>query len=140
MYHHTSGETWKTICSKANADTMANMMIGVCRLPEEHGGTGRYLKVRSFVISGKTGTAEVGNKKDKKSQAKKEIRETEKDGSPVKPEDERLVMVMLELDMENLPEEYSLMKFVIARVLLKDDELTKPGETETAFLSAGTGN
>ena len=145
-YRHTSGEIWKTICSKANADEMANMMIGVCRLPEEHGGTGRYLKVRSFVISGKTGTAEVGNKKDKKSQAKKEIawfigfRETNRDGSEVKPEDERLVMVMLELDMENLPEEYSLMKFVIARVLLKDDELTKPGETQTAFLSAGTGN
>ena len=50
-------------------------------------------------------------------------------------------MVMLELDMEHLPEEYSLMKFMIARVLLKDDELTKPGVTQSAFLAAaGTGN
>ena len=43
---------------------------------------------------------------------------------------------MLELDMENLPEEYSLMKFVIARVLLKDDDLTKAGETKLALLSS----
>ena len=56
-------------------------------------------------------------------------------------ENERLVLVMLELDMKNLPEEYSLMKFMTARVLLKDDELTKPGVTQSAFLAAaGTGN
>ena len=126
---------------------MANMMIGVCKLPENKGGTGRYLGVRSYIISGKTGTAEVGNKKDKNSQAKKELawfigfREANKDGSEISPEDERLVMVMLELDMEHLPEEYSLMKFMTARVLLKDDELTKPGVTQSAFLAAaGTGN
>ena len=146
-YHHEAGETWKTICSKTNADIMANMMIGVCKLPENKGGTGRYLGVRSYIISGKTGTAEVGNKKDKNSQAKKELawfigfREANKDGSEISPEDERLVMVMLELDMEHLPEEYSLMKFMTARVLLKDDELTKPGVTQSAFLAAaGTGN
>ena len=49
-------------------------------------------------------------------------------------------MVMLELDMENLPEEYSLMKFIIARVLLKNDELTKPGETRLAFIGTSTDN
>ena len=143
-YRHTENEVWKTICSASNAETMAKMMIGVCK--EEHGGTGRYLGVRSFVISGKTGTAEIGNKKDKSAQASKEIawfigfRQTNKDGSPVAPEDERLVMVMLELDMENLPEEYSLMKFIIARVLLKNDELTKPGETRLAFIGTSTDN
>ena len=147
MYRHTKNEVWKTICSKANAETIANMMIGVCRSPQEHGGTARNLGVRSFVIAGKTGTAEVGNKKDKNSQSKKEIawfigfRQANKDGSAVKPEDERLVLVMLELDMEDLPEEYALMKFVIARVLLKDDELTKPGETRLALIStSGSGN
>ena len=141
-YRHTETEVWKTICSESNAQAMANMMIGVCKSPQEHGGTGRNLGVRSFIISGKTGTAEVGNKKDKNSQAKKEIawfigfRQAKKDGSAVDPEDERLVLVMLELDMENLPEEYSLMKFVIARVLLKDDDLTKAGETKLALLSS----
>lgn len=145
-YKHTSSEVWKTICSKTNAEAMANMMIGVCKSPQEHGGTARNLGVRSFVIAGKTGTAEVGNKKDKTETAKREIawfigfREKNKDGSEVKPEDERLVLVMLELDMENLPEEYSLMKFVIGRVLLKDDELTKPGETKLALLSSDAGN
>lgn len=146
-YRHTKNEIWKTICSETNADAITNMMIGVCKSPQEHGGTGRNLGVRSFVIAGKTGTAEVGNKTDKTQQAKKEIawfigfREKNKDGSEVKAEDERLVLVMLELDMENLPEEYSLMKFVIARVLLKDDAMTKPGETNLAFISAtGSGN
>lgn len=143
-YRHTQGETWKTICSKAHAEQMAQMMIGVCKLPQDHGGTGRYLGVRSYIIAGKTGTAEVGNKEDKSSQAKKEIawfigfRQANKDGSAVAPEDERLVMVMLELDMENLPAEYSLMKFITARVLLKDSELTKPGETKLAFTTSGT--
>lgn len=142
MYKHTESTTWKQICSKANAEAMTQMMIGVCKLPQDHGGTGRYLGVRSFVIAGKTGTAEIGNKEDKNAMAKKELawfigfREKNKDGTEVKPEDERLVLVMLELDMENLPDEYSLMKFVIARVLLKDDELTKPGETKLAFASA----
>ena len=141
-YRHTESTTWKTICSETNAEEMSNMMVGVCKSPQEHGGTGRNLGVRSFVISGKTGTAEVGNKEDKTQQAKKEIawfigfRKTNKDGSAVKPEDERLVLVMLELDMENLPEEYALMKFVIARVLLKDDDLTKPGETVLALVSS----
>ncbi len=143
-YRHKESATWKTICSPSTADAMTKMMIGVCRLPQDHGGTGRYLGVRSYVIAGKTGTAEVGNKKDKSSAAKKEIawfigfREANRDGTEVKPEDERLVMVMLELDMENLPEEYATMKFMIARVLLKDDELTEPAVTQTAYLGGAT--
>jgi penicillin-binding protein len=142
-YRHTGSETWKTVCSPANADAMTQMMIGVCRSPQEHGGTGRYLGVRSFVISGKTGTAEIGNKEDKTSSSKKELawfigfRELNQDRSEVKPEDERLVLVMLELDMENLPEEYSLMKFKIARVLLKKDDLTEPLVTESAIIQDG---
>ncbi len=142
-YRHEN-TTWKTICSKANAEKMENMMIGVCRAPEDHGGTGKYLGVRSYVISGKTGTAEVGNKKDSQSVAAKELawfigfREANRDGTPVSEENERLVLVMLELDMENLPEEYSLMKFLIARALLKEDDLTKPGITETSIVGGGT--
>ena len=135
-YHHEAS-VWKTMCTSKNADDLTQMMIGVCRM--EHGGTARTLGVRSYVIAGKTGTAEIGNKTDAKTQADKELawfigfRETNKDGSEVKPENERLVLVMLELDMKNLPEEYSQMKFLIGRALLKDDELTEPGVVESCI-------
>ena len=134
-YRHTESTTWKTICSKANAEAMMNMMIGVCKLPQDHGGTGRYLGVRSFVIAGKTGTAEVGTKKEKELAWFIGFREAKKGGSAVEETDERLVLVMLELDMNNLPAEYSSMKFAISRVLLKDDDLTRPGETDSAILT-----
>ena len=138
-YRHES-EFWKNMCSSKNAGDLTQMMIGVCR--EDHGGTARTLGVRSYVIAGKTGTAEIGNKTDAKTQADKELawfigfRETNKDGSAVAPEDERLVLVMLELDMKNLPAEYAQMKFLIGRALLKDDELTKPGTVESCIYGA----
>ena len=143
-YRHEP-ETWKTICSTATAEAMEHMMEGVCKLPQDHGGTGRYLGVRSYVIAGKTGTAEIGNKKDSQSESAKELawfigfRQTHKDGSEIEPENERLVLVMLELDMTNLPAEYSTMKFKIAQALLKDDVLTEPGLTETC-IAGGTGD
>ena len=137
-YRHEESTTWKTICSKANADAMAEMMIGVCKSIQDHGGTGRYLGVRSYVISGKTGTAEVGVEKEKELAWFIGFRETAKDFSAVKEEDERVVLVMLELDMNNLPLEYSQMKFMISRVLLKDSDLTRPGKSDTAFVSAGS--
>ena len=130
-YRHDP-ETWKTICSAANANAMMNMMIGVCRI--EHGGTGRYLGVRSYVVAGKTGTAEVGTQKEKELAWFIAFRQSNPDGSEIKEEDERLVLVMLELDMNNLPDEYSLMKFKIAQALLKDDTLTEPGVTETSIV------
>ena len=142
-YKHESSKVWKTMCSSKNADDLTQMMIGVCR--EDHGGTARTLGVRSYVIAGKTGTAEIGNKTDAKTQADKELawfigfRETNRDGSDVAPENERLVLVMLELDMSNLPEEYAQMKFLIGRALLKDDDLTKPGTVETC-ISGGSGS
>lgn len=132
-YRHQPSEPWKTICSQANAEKMVDMMIGVCALPENQGGTARYLGVRSYIIAGKTGTAEVGKEKEKELAWFIGFRQANKDGSELKPEDERLVLVMLELDMNNLPEEYAMMKFMIGRVLLKEDELTKPGETQTAY-------
>ena len=142
-YRHEP-ETWKTLCKASTAHAMEHMMEGVCKLPQDHGGTGRYLGVRSFIIAGKTGTAEIGNKKDNRSNASKELawfigfRQANKDGSEIAPEDERLVLVMLELDMSNLPAEYSLMKFKIAQVLLKDDPFTEPGLTETCITGGTT--
>ena len=143
VYRHEP-ETWKTLCSVTNANAMEQMMEGVCKLPQDHGGTGKYLGVRSYIIAGKTGTAEIGNKKDNQSEASKELawfigfRQAHKDGSAIEPENERLVLVMLELDMSNLPAEYSLMKFKIAQVLLKDDPLTEPGLTETSIVGGSS--
>lgn len=140
-YHHES-EIWKTMCSAKNADDLTEMMIGVCR--QKDGGTARTLGVLSYVIAGKTGTAEVGNKENSETQADKEIawfigfREKNKDGTDVRPENERLVLVMLELDMSNLPEEYAQMKFLIGRALLKNDELTEPGVVETCITGGGS--
>lgn len=134
-YRHTESETWKTICSPKNAEDMMNMMIGVCKTKENHGGTGRYLGVRSFVISGKTGTAEVGIKKEKELAWFIGFREAEKGGGDLEEANERLVLVMLELDMNALPEEYSQFKFMISRVLLKNSELTKPAKTDTCIIS-----
>ncbi len=135
-YHHKSGDVWKTICSESNANKIEQMMIGVCALPEDHGGTARYLGIRrTYVIAGKTGTAEVGKEKEKELAWFIGFRQAKKDGTDLKADEERLVLVMLELDMNNLPDEYSMMKFMIGRVLLKDDDLTKPGETKLALIS-----
>ena len=137
VYRHEAS-TWKTLCSKTNADAMEHMMEGVCKLPQDHGGTGRYLGVRSYVIAGKTGTAEVGQQKEKELAWFIGFRQSNPDGSPLAEEDERLVLVMLELDMNNLPNEYSTMKFKIAQALLKSDTLTEPGLTETSIVGGGT--
>ena len=129
---------WKTLCSRANADRLEEMMKGVCALPEEKGGTAKYLGVRQvFRIAGKTGTAEIGTGERKNKELawfigfRSCLRE---DGSEVAPEDERLVLVMLEIDLNNPPEEYTLMKFKIARELLKNSDLTKPSQTEDCVI------
>ena len=107
----------------------------VCALPEEKGGTAKYLGVRRvYRIAGKTGTAEIGTDKSKELAWFIGFRSCYKEtGEEVAAEEQRLVLVMLEIDMKNPPEEYTLMKFKIARELLKDDNLTKPGLTETAI-------
>lgn len=130
---------WKNLCSKVNADLMEEMMKGVCRVPEEHGGTAKYLGVRrTYTIAGKTGTAEIGSGEVKDKELAWFIgfrscyKETQTD---VSNDEERLVLVMLEFNIKNPPEEYTLMKFKIARELLKDDDLTKPNKTEDCITS-----
>lgn len=125
---------WKTLCSRTNAAAMEEMMQGVCA--NVKGGTGRWLGVRSYVIAGKTGTAEIGLGKEKDKELAWFIgfRSQNKDGTEVAPENERLVLVMLELDNKNLPEESAMMKFKIAQALLKDDKLTEPVESETCII------
>ena len=133
-YQHET-KIWKTICSKINADQLEMMMRGVCAT--NGGGTARFLGVNSFICAGKTGTAEIGKgeTKDKELAWFIGFRSANKDGTPVAPEDERLVLVMLEIDLANAPEEYTLMKFKIARELLKNDDLTKPGLTEDCIIN-----
>lgn len=134
---------WKQICTKETADSIAAMLQRVCALPRNEvggdsygGGTGRYLRVRSFVCAGKTGTAEIGQKETEDADAPKELawfvayRYTNKDGSPVADEDQRIALVMLEIDMKTAPADFTEWKFLIAQVLLKDDPLTEPPLTE----------
>lgn len=124
---------WKRICTPDTAARMEQAMIGVCKNRWNHGGTGRYLNVNSFIVAGKTGTAEVGHKKEKEMAWFIGYRRANADGSPLAPEDERLVLVMLEFDMNNLPNEFSMEKFLIAQMLLKDDSLTETPPTNTIF-------
>lgn len=138
---HTHEPTvWKTLCSKAHAEAMEQMMIGVCKLPEQGGGTARFLGVRSFIIAGKTGTAEVGHQKEKELAWFIGYRAANRDGSTLAAEDERVVVVMLEFNMNDLPQDYAMMKFMIAQALLKDDDLSEPGITETAIVEDATSN
>lgn len=131
---------WKTLCSRVNAETLEQMMIGVCALPENRGGTAKYLGIRRvYTIAGKTGTAEIGTEKAKNKELAWFIGfrccyNEAAGGGSIQPDEERLVLVMLEIDLNDPPEEYTLMKFKIARELLKDDDLTKPGKTESAIV------
>ena len=93
--------------------------------------------MNSYICAGKTGTAEIGTGavKDKELAWFIGFRSAVKGDTPVAPEDERLVLVMLEINIKEPPDEYTLMKFKIARELLKDDDLTKPGLTETSIIN-----
>ncbi|MDO4543380.1 MAG: penicillin-binding transpeptidase domain-containing protein [Clostridia bacterium] len=133
LVEKTEPTVWRRICNEETAARMEQAMIGVCKSRWDHGGTGRYLGVTSFVIAGKTGTAEVGEDKEKELAWFIGYRYSNPDGSPLDPEDERLVLVMLEIDMLTLPsvdDEYTMLKFWIAQLLLKDDVLTEDAVTE----------
>ena len=57
------------------------------------------------------------------------------DGAELEPEEERLVLVMLEIDMTKQVDEWTQMKFLIAQALLKDDSLTESPTTDTCIES-----
>lgn len=130
-YHHETS-VWKTMCAVRYADALEQMMRGVCAA---NGGTARFLGVNSYVCAGKTGTAEIGLGKEKDKELAWFIgfRSANRDGTDVRPENERLVLVMLEINLKDAPKEYALMKFKIARELLKNDQLTEVGLTESAI-------
>lgn len=140
-------KVWKTICAPTTAEIIEDALEGVVALPRSMGkgydgyGTGRFLGVRrTYVCAGKTGTAEL-DKAQNATEAAKEIAwfvayrseylEADETGSTeLNPEDERLVLVMIEVDMTKQVEEWSMMKFLIAQALLKDDSLTEDPVTE----------
>lgn len=146
---------WKEICASSTAFTIENMLEGVVEFPKNLGGqgfgTGRFLSVRQkYRCAGKTGTAEL-DKQANASEANKELawfcayrcREyvdgvnavkfvsDEESTVALQEEDERLVLVMLEIDMTKQAKEWSQMKFLIAQALLKDDTLTESPVTKT---------
>ena len=102
-------------------------------------GTGRFLSVlRTYTCAGKTGTAELAKKQNAKD-ADKELawfvafRSRHIDGTELDPSEERLVLVMLEIDMTKQVDEWTQMKFLIAQALLKDDSLTESPTSDTCI-------
>lgn len=147
---------WKELCATGTAEAIRDMLEGVVEAPSNMGrnpvtkeawggyGTGRFLSVlRTYTCAGKTGTAELAKKQNAKD-ADRELawfvafRSRHLDGTELKPEEERLVLVMLEIDMTRQVDEWTQMKFLIAQVLLKDDTLTVPPTTQTCIENSGT--
>ena len=143
---HHEQTIWKELCATSTAESIRDMLEGVVEPPSNMGknpvtkapwagyGTGRFLSVlRVYTCAGKTGTAELAKKQNAKD-ADKELawfvafRSRHLDGTELAPEEERLVLVMLEIDMTKQVDEWTQMKFLIAQALLKDDILTvSPG-------------
>ena len=121
-------KVYRTILQKGTVDTIYPSLLQVVT-----DGTARSM-VKSFLtrgvldlgytLAGKTGTAELNNDKTKELAWFICWRDS-KDGVKVTAENARLVCIMLEIDLTNLPDEWNQMKFDIARALLKDDVLNE---------------
>lgn len=104
-------EAWKTdIISDSAIATITPMLEDV--VDPTINGTGHDLKVKGCTVAAKTGTAEIGNDKSR------EIAWFAGYRVGVSAEDERLVLIMLEIPAENA---YTKLKFDIARALLNMD-------------------
>jgi len=102
----TQKKTWREdVIKTGTVSTIEPMLRDVVA-----DGTGYQLKVRSVEVSGKTGTAEIGNDKSR------EISWFVGYRTGVSPEDARLVLVMLEIPATK---DFTSLKFDIARELLK---------------------
>lgn len=100
---------WRTdVISDAAIATITPMLEDV--VDPELNGTGRKLRVKSCTVAAKTGTAEIGNDKSR------EISWFAGFRTGVSEEDERLVLVMLEIPAD---EDYTSLKFDIAREMLE---------------------
>lgn len=119
---------YRTVFQKGTIDNIYPSLLDVVT-----DGTARVM-MRSFLtkaplevgytLAGKTGTAELTDDKTKELAWFICWRDSLK-GEKVTAENARLVCVMLEIDLTRLPEEWTQMKFDIARALLKDDVLNE---------------
>ncbi len=105
----TQESVWREdVISSYAVSTIRPMLEHV--VSRDYNGTGRQLKVTSCTVAAKTGTAEIGSDKSR------EISWFAGFRTDVDAEDERLVLVMLEVPSTS---QYSSLKFDIARELLK---------------------
>jgi cell division protein FtsI/penicillin-binding protein 2 len=119
---------YRTILQQGTVDTIYPALLDVVT-----DGTARSM-VKSFItkapldlgytLAGKTGTAELTDN-DTKELAWFICWRDSRGGEKVTEENARLVCIMLEIDLINLADEWSQMKFDIARALLKDDVLNE---------------
>ncbi|MPM79977.1 hypothetical protein SDC9_127020 [bioreactor metagenome] len=119
---------YRTILQQGTVDNIYPSLLQVVT-----DGTARSM-VKSFItkspldlgytLAGKTGTAELNDDKTKELAWFICWRDS-KGGTKVTAENARLVCIMLEIDLTRLPDEWSQMKFDIARALLKDDILNE---------------
>ena len=115
-----SSETWIAHAFETSTiDTLIPMMENI--MSPEYNGTGRRLKARGVTVAGKTGTAEVGSDKSREVSWFVGFR------MGVAPEDELLVLVMLEIPTAD---EYKYLKFDIARELISMEDPDYPFLTE----------
>lgn len=107
--YETCPKTWKEgAVDGRTVEALESMLKDV--VDPRFNGTGNRLRVRDCVIAGKTGTAQIGNDKNR------EISWFAGYRTGVSREDARMVLVMLEVPARD---EYNNMKFDIARELLK---------------------
>ena len=165
---HHEDTVWKEICSKNTASEILDMLEGVVEPPSTMGkqpwtnaqtgkrehwggyGTGRFLSVlRTYKCAGKTGTAELAKKFNAKDADKelawfvafrssKYVEDGHGETEQLDPKEDRLVLVMLEIDMTRQVDEWTQMKFLIAQALLKDDSLTKSPTTKNCIVEETT--
>ncbi len=109
-------------------DTLTPMMENI--MSREYNGTGRRLKARGVTVAGKTGTAEIGVGKSR------EISWFVGFRVDVAPEDELLVLVMLEIPTDD---EYKYLKFDIARELISMEDPDYPFLTDEPVLTPDPG-
>jgi len=117
---------YRTILQQGTIDNIYPALLKVCTTGTARWLTNSFITKRpldlGYTMAGKTGTAEINNDKTKELAWFICWRDS-KGGEPVSAADARLVCIMLEIDLTKLADEWSQMKFDIARALLRDDVL-----------------
>ncbi len=107
---------------KSTVDKIIPMLEGV--MDPTKNGTGRPLRVKDYVIAGKTGTAELDTSKSRAISWFVGFREGVEDI-----DEERLVLIMLDVPYTS---QYTSLKFNIARELLENEKTNSLNDPSTA--------